>query len=201
MVIRSNRSLRNALRHCSAGPPHDRRTMRAPVRRLSNRNSRENSQFLPRWINSLAHDMTIDKYQGQTFCADFGKHLLNDEVLHKGVRVVDEVEPFNSNPLGLEPTEVRRESRATRDSLWDRKRRSNNISGDRRREGLSLNALLCTTDCRKRLCRLPTRRTCPQHRSPPGVLRMRLGIYILYIRRSGRRIYQTESFVEECPPC
>jgi hypothetical protein len=83
----------------------------ASARRLLSRNSREASQLLPRRIDSLTHDTTIDKYQGQTFRADFGEHLLYNRVLRKCVGLLDEVEPFNSNPLGLEPIEVRCESR------------------------------------------------------------------------------------------
>ena len=85
--------------------------------------------------------MTIDKYQGQTFRTDLGEHLLHNRVLGKCVGVLGEIEPFNSNPLGLEPIEVRRESRQRGIHLWDRKRRSNNTSGDRKHEGLPLNVL------------------------------------------------------------
>jgi hypothetical protein len=51
--------------------------------------------------------MTIDKYQRQTFCTDLGEHLLNHWVLRKCVGVLGEIKPFNLNPLGLNPIEVR----------------------------------------------------------------------------------------------
>ena len=51
--------------------------------------------------------MTIDKYQGQTFCTNLGEHLRNHRVLHKCVGTLGEVKPFNSNPLRLNPIEVR----------------------------------------------------------------------------------------------
>ena len=110
MVIRSNRSLRNTLRHRSAWLLPGRKRFSTPVHRLPSCNSRESHQLVPRWIDSLADDVTINKYEGQTFCADLGEHLLYNRVLRECVGVLGEIKPFNLNPLRFQPIEVRRKT-------------------------------------------------------------------------------------------
>ena len=79
----------------------DERRCTASCGRLVDCDPCESNHFIPRRIDSPAHNLATDEYQGQAFGAAIGEHPLYDRVLGKCSRLLCEVESFDHDALTL----------------------------------------------------------------------------------------------------